>query len=194
MAACKSNISFHADPRGRGRVGSKGQTMPVIVSPPKPLDQFLSYSVYDLLTWWRRARATFPFAPTPGGGAGRGQEVKHCPLLYLFLNCLTDFFHIQYMTSSYDGWMQEQHFLLVRPMGVGQGGVKRSNIASYRIYSLTAWPISFIFGILPPHMMVGCKSKISFCSDPRGRGRAGSRGQTLPVFESTPKLLDRFLS
>jgi hypothetical protein len=81
------------------------------------------------------ARAKFPFTQTPGGGAGRGQEVKHCPLSYLLLNCLTDFFHIWYMTFSHGGGVQEQHFLLVRPQGVGQGGVKRSNIAGYPIYS-----------------------------------------------------------
>ena len=35
------------------------------------------------------------------------------------------------MTSSHDGGMQEQHLLFLRPQGVGQGGVKKSNIARF---------------------------------------------------------------
>ena len=114
----------------QGRVKrSNGQILPVIVSSPKPLDRFLPYSVYDLLTCWRRARATFRFAPTPGGEAGQGQEVKHCPLLYLLLNRLTDFFHIRFITSLHVGGMQEQHILSLRPQGRGRAGSRGQTLS-----------------------------------------------------------------
>ena len=38
-----------------------------------------------------------------------------CMLLFLLLNCFTYFFYIQYLTSSHDGGVQEQHFVSLRP-------------------------------------------------------------------------------
>jgi hypothetical protein len=133
VTGCKSNICYCSDPRGWGRVGSSCQILPVIVSPSILLDRILSYSVHDFLTCWHVQEQHFLLIRPKGGGAGRGQKVKHCQLLYLLLNCLTDFFHIRYMTSSHCGGVQEQHLFHSDPKGAGQGKVKRSNIVCYCI-------------------------------------------------------------